>query len=763
MRKIIVLFIVLLSLSFIINANDEYTSSGYDTLTDYYTGSIGLWNEDTSATNDDTKAINNIYFKTVSKTAILNDGSKYIVTYSSPNIVLYQWDGDSLAFVNSYQIETGTNYLDGDFIVSTLNNIPYIIYPIKATGSTTLTIHLLKYNGTFTHSQINISSLSTYTKFGSYKYSNTAFNEVYNGNPTLINCNSENDVCVAMYQYSATQYAFVSFDGLGYHAKYLRVFPTSGGADSLSMATTPTMIIEELNDGDLNLDVVVGVYNGWFDGASYIYKPQVVSLDLNSTKGLIFDWNKTVISLSGSTLGGWCRDVGVSEKYLCSRKVTGVMSMDFENVILGMKEIFIGAMSSAGHFRLYELSAIDGTIIDAHPDVFEIEGLFISNPIRLDCFEDTLNNDVGIMGYDTTANELVFMCSADPVFVGGNDDCEFNHYSKNLSGFDSYLFGKTIHPIEADGTKGDELITQFGIFDLDSPLFVVGVCSATEIYPIYNWSTPNLFVYPIDYQENNKADLLMTGDTLISYLDDGYANQNAQLDRVVFNPCNIEDGVSVMWMFNESVHITARAIDNESNDVRFRAILYYNSPYAIDSGWSNYTASGSEYDILMNPNRNIGIATVRVYTQDSLHTSTDYYDAYFGVSSLNTSKSFGDCVNIVDISTIAPVIPDVLQNNTVNVNDNVITNAIRDLGGFSGLSITVIYIIFMIIIAMVLLFSDIATGQKFYLILFIEVLLVIIGVKIAIFGTGTMIVMTILLLLGGISAVFKAIGGSGGQ
>jgi hypothetical protein len=734
---------IILSIS-IFASNTEYKTLGYDQYSSFYTGLYGDWNTMTDGEISSVRGIDNRYFKTIPKVAYLSDGKKYIIAYSGSSISLYQWNGLSLTIINGYPIETGTSYIDGDFIVSTINNIPYIIYSTKSALNTKMDIHFLTYNGSFNHSQLNVTASSTYTKYCTDRYSNGVYNEIFSGCPTLISCHETQDVCVTQYQTSATEYAFVTFNDISYINRYKYAFTTSGGADSISLPTIPSLIFDDLTDNDANIDIVTGIYNGWFDGANMQYKPKILSLNLNTTKGLSFDWLANITSISGGTAGGWCRASGVNEKYICSRKVTGVLAMDFDGQTGNGKELFIGAYESVNNYKLFEVSS-DGIVIDEHPTTFDIEGVFISNPFQTDCFFDTENTDVGVFAYDTNNNELNLLCSADSNYVGINDDCEYGSYSVNLSTFEGYMFGKSVHSIESDGTKTSELITQLGIFNIDDPEFILGLCAA-NIEPIYSWIEPNMIVYPVDHDETQRADLIMASDSVLRYLDDGYSNLNAEISQVIFNPCTTIDGDLTQWAFNETARITIRAIDPESNNVRVKAVLYYNTPDAIDSGWSNYSSSGFDIDIEMIPNKIVGIGTIRVYTQDSLHSSYDYQDTYFAVNTGNDSVSFGDCVSIIEYET--GVTEDnetgIIEEGT-DVNNNAVVNGLRTFSEPMGLSISIIYIIFMVLVAVAIMFADMGdhTGLKFALIGFIEVLMIIIGVKLTIFGIGTMIIMVI--------------------
>ena len=749
MNKIILSVIILLLCVVVVNASDDYTKVGYSELGDYYTGEYGDWNPTQNSTKSWEIAIDNRYYRTVPKVGFMDDGVKYVIAYSSPSIALFKWDGTRLNIVDSYQIEDATNFLDGDFILSKINGKNYIIYSLKASSSSVLVVHMLRFNTTFTDITIPISAPSTNTKYCTFKYSNGVYNEIYTGCPTVISCNQATNECMVMYQNAINKFSFATFDNTGYNKKFTYTTLNYGGADGLSLPSNPSLIYSELNDGDIEKDVVFSYYVGGFDGSNnYIYRPSVLSLNVEAgTHTITLDWNQEirneVSSSPTNSIGGWCRDIGLSEKYSCSRKISGLMSLDFDGSVSNGKELFIAVFTTKNNYKVYEISPIDGSYRDKHPDSFDLEGQFISNPIRLDCFTQTGAVDMGIMSYDTTNKQIVFECSASTNYVGINNDCEYTHFNVNYTDFDSYAYGKFIHPIETDGTKGDELITQFGIFDLDDPQYLAFVCGA-DINKIYSWNEPSLSVYPIDYENTNKADLLMSSVTMLRYLDDGDSNQNAQISRIIYNPCTTENGAMTEWRVNNSVRITVRANDSELNNFRARVVLYYNSNLIQDSGWSAYYPSSTDIDIAMIPLSMVGVSTIRVYVQDTEHTETDYEDTYFSVGNSLNSKVFGDCVTISSVVIIPPSDDNnTLFNNTVNINNNVITNTLKDITKPTGLSLTILYIIIMIVIAIVILFSPIEQSNKFPLILIVEVLAIIIGVKLTLFGVGTLIIMAI--------------------
>jgi hypothetical protein len=758
---------MIVSFAMVVTATDTYTEYkhlGHSQYNDYWDGVFGNWNYATTGEAEVTKYIDDQYFKSIPKTAILDDGEKYIIAYSYPNINLYSWNGASLNVRDGYTIENATNYLDGDFIIADIDNKTSIIYTTKNTNTLTagtdLYIHFLHYNSTgFTRTTQLLSNASS-LKWCTYRFSKfyNAFSINYTGCPTVVSCLESEDMCVAVYQTGYNGYTIASFNTSGIADRYLLNMVLGYDVGVVTLPDMATIIYAEIGDGDNTEDIIFSFK--YADGGTFGVR--VYGFDISATDQITADGSLIVTNAKGQTM---CRDKAgsVYDVNLCTLEFTSVMASPFDGIPGNGQELFIGALSAADDYRIYQLSS-SLLLTDTHPKtsllgfftVGEIEGETISNLFRTDCYSQSGATDIGVMTYNRATGNIEYLCFTSSEFGGSHPDCEFDHYPINFTSVSKYGYGKLVHPIETDATLRDEILTTWGIIQVEVPDFLISDCYV-NIYKMYNFSDRGSSSYPIDYESTERADILRFDRSSFRYLDDGFSNRNANISDIIFNPCTIEDGSITQWAFNETIHVSVTGIDPNNNDVQTRVILYYNTLYAVDSGWSVFTPSGYDIDVAMIPNKTIGIATARVFLRDPYHSDYVYSDTFFSVGIGNDTVHFGDCISHAVLTPTAT--PETLTNNTVDINDNVITNTIKQLSTPTGLSITIIYIIFMVIVALVILFADIEIGQKFYLILFIEVLFTIVGVKLAIFGVGTMIVLIILLLLGGLSAVFTAISG----
>jgi hypothetical protein len=130
--------------------------------------------------------------------------------------------------------------------------------------------------------------------------------------------------------------------------------------------------------------------------------------------------------------------------------------------------------------------------------------------------------------------------------------------------------------------------------------------------------------------------------TNLWYFDDQYSYHNPTIDSYYVNPC-----LGSTWKINTSVE--ARIVGGSQDDatIQGKAILYYGTAQAIDSGWSAFLAEGTTLTFSFIANTTIGSGILRLLINDS-HSLTDYEDLTFSVG--NAGVEFGDCTTEEDVA-----------------------------------------------------------------------------------------------------------------
>lgn len=754
-HRLLMMLLVLASLSVSVMASysSEYPVLGGDGHFSSYTDLTGAWNTQTKDTwAVSVKGITNDAFKTVPKVAYMDDGIKYIIAFSGGSIRLYIWDDaiQALRFIDGYQVEHDDYLLDSDLRVYTVDNHAEIVFALKEENNnidSPLTLHMVRYNG----SAWSMYNLSTgYNKIVTYRWeypSGTAtMSESYAGGDTLIGC--DDDACVAAWQNSIDGFRVMTFDRGGILGTAARAIGDAGdgGLDDSSFPSNGNIYMGAMKDGDSDIDIIFSV---WGDHVAHI-----VSYNVNSTYGgmtLDYDYELPETSYTG---GQVCNEAGGSiSKSKCSLLLTSIMLYDYDGTANNGLEIFIGTISPANNLDsvMYHINA-DGSGLERHPDTTDLEGLFISNPINIECEGSNEAVDVGILAYDDSANSVVFMCVSAETFY---EECEYIDYE--LTGVNitnKYNFAKSVHSFQATPDSTSEIMTPVGVLDVEDAwfaLFPSPFCSArlTKLMSSYD---ENSISIPVDYQDTNTLDYITGSETLLSYHDDSVLNTNAYIGDVTLNPCRYDDGVPKTWMLDTMVYVRVPVIDPDSNLVQARAVMYSGTAYADDSGWMNLSASGTDFEFYFTANHTAGGGIIKLYARDDHHSAYITEDIVFSVGNITSAISYGDCSETIEFG--APSTSDTTVDeggDATNTDNNAIKGAFKEVGAPSGLGVGV----------MAMLFIFVITGATAYY-LKSTVVTLITGAGLMVLGVGVGVLpMVVLIVMVVISAAILTLAARG--
>lgn len=405
---------------------------------------------------------------------------------------------------------------------------------------------------------------------------------------------------------------------------------------------------------------------------------------------------------------------------------------------LGMgdpKEIMVGFNTGFDNYKL-KIFSYDGFSVDTLPSVDAGNGNIISNPFLANTYTDTGLEDVCILGYVSASSEVDSTCislSTDMLGILSAVQYSFTDEDIILTPNNTNVFGFGVHSIESKQNGVSEFLTSYGVLELE--IFgqgnyyceIFGDCGLFGYIHEFNLNEPSS-VIPIDYFDEGKDDLLFLTENNLKYYDDGFINSNAYLEyctEIEPNPdrdyqlhinTNIVNGTNI----TNEVRVTTKANDLNGDPVSSMIVLYYGEINAQFSGWSPNTTNGAEYTHKgLLPNETTSNSILRIYYRDTENYFNDpnYIDFNFvvanegdfrGDSSLcvgdTEEEAFNKSKGEIDISLNESCVKDsdclgdlvCFKNHCaepVTMEDNVITDSVRDISFLVGIPVLILILL----------------------------------------------------------------------
>ncbi len=407
------------------------------------------------------------------------------------------------------------------------------------------------------------------------------------------------------------------------------------------------------------------------------------------------------------------------EDFDIKRKLSSPLVSDSDSFETNGDEIAFGLQVNANEFKIYQLKS-DLDFIQYFPNLFNADGVLLSNPAIFDIFEDSNTDDICIMGYDIVDDMLDLLCGSTEVsfFLGTSKSDEFKidldeFLINNFTVTEDFFM--SIHNVDmlqqTDQHNSNEILTPYGVLEIDYDY-------ANELD--ITWENPinqEMFLLPIDVEGVGKIDLIGLSTNQLFYFDDKLSNQPPTISKdngIEFNPCLTEKTVD----FNSSLEVMVRPVDSNGNEISSKIELYADSSNEIDSGWSNFYVSGTQIrfgegldvDVPLIFDKITATGVMRISLRDNFDiTQITSYDFPFTVI-YNGSTTYNDgCITtyediqeIIDISE--GTIPDTTNDfipTSMNYNNNTMVNSTRQLGGLFGFSELMVIFILMCVSALV--------------------------------------------------------------
>lgn len=430
--------------------------------------------------------------------------------------------------------------------------------------------------------------------------------------------------------------------------------------------------------------------------------------------------------------------------------VSSPVAFEFDGFVGNGLEVIVAANNDGSDFKMYSFKS-DGVFLDDYPEVFEADGVIISNPIVMDVFDDTDTVDVCVLGFDASEDIYDLLCASEQT----GDIPETNEFTVSAGGVNitsgSLITNNIVHAVQmssiiAGETNVHEILFASGVYRLIieeevgalSPCRLIGACSMVAI-----WGNPksDSATVPIDYENIGRVDILALTATNIWYIDDGFTNSDCSnqicITEYTINPC-----IDTTWKENTSVVVTMTLEDVDEDVLQGRVILYHGDENAIDSGWSVNVSSGTTVSFGdMNANKSISSGTLRLVAREGQTAGiNETFD--FPISVGSVGVEFNDCTTSVDVSIVEEA--EIVEGGETVSGNNSIINTLNTLGAQTGLGGTVLWFVIMIIVGVAMTVANKMTSSADFMMiigvtLLMEFFMLILGFFIGVVSLAVLI------------------------
>jgi len=443
---------------------------------------------------------------------------------------------------------------------------------------------------------------------------------------------------------------------------------------------------------------------------------------------------------------------GFSNEQTCSLGgyedlMTAPLTYNFKLSNGDLDETVVGYLGSNKLFMLMVVLDPGGVEIIKYPLFLTVDAGFLSNPFLANTDWSTGLIDFCIAGEDFVDLNIMVFCSSLESKIAGSNAFEYiAEIPYNYSIVDK-SWTVLSHSVQADEDDMTEVLTMFGIYDLDySSCDIDNECEMSLIY-----SMPKINgTVIISDMDNTAGDIIVSTPTNLWYIDDGFVNSPANVEETYTNPC-----LNGTWKENTTVNIRVTVTDIDSDLVNARAILYYSDTNEQDSGWSINATSGTAFSFSFIANKSLTTAQIRVMGRDVENPSdVDTKDYSFSVAV--DGLEFGDCTSTFDYETdidLAAEIDEIGENDTI---DSFIDNTKSDLG--LTMSNAILWLLFMAIVTGAILWGGAKEGWDPKVMLMgvsiFNIIMIVLATAQGIFSP-TLIFIILILFIGAAAAFYR--------
>jgi len=560
------------------------------------------------------------------------------------------------------------------------------------------------------------------------------------GGNYIISCNTPTECLLVLPDADQVSYANTHVKVALFNSSYYQVnsiLERSTGSSSsyrqvFCMPNIPFASIYDIDeDGTNNY-----IFNTYFGSAFLTDRYYTVSVQSNTTHMILS--NSGYIDSAYSEFTGSDSCTTNDNEY--SKLMTSPVVLNFDGFGSNGHEVIFGYMKGTDEFKIRSLKN-DLTHLDSFPEILDADGIIISNPIVFNSFSDTGTEDVCVLGFQQTSEEIDLLCASKQ--TSGVESKEFTYdistMGNILSGssiYNNHIMGGDFYTTYVEGTDLDELITPYGVFELS----YTGVNHLNLLFESPDVETS---VVSTDLNNDDRQELFFLGESILYLLTDGYENLNTYSLNSYVDPTN-----PVCYGYTTVINMDLYDADNDIGT------CYVNEYYANGTFKSlettQSTATPTNDFILVYQADEIGNFNLKVSCNDSSHTAVELFN--FPVIVSNDTNVchrpyYGHTQTIYIDTTITTEIE--FENN--------VDDALADIGIVSDYAKSMFWMILMIGLAF-LLFATFQIHNPFILII-VEVMMLVLGWVLGFIGAVPLVIIG---LISSVILVMMFKGNSGG-
>lgn len=598
-------------------------------------------------------------------------------------------DDDTLRLFNNKELDILDSYTFADGVTGISNMLAYNIdgddyVEVILVLESSRRLQIMEWNGTAFFNQT------------SYQFDNA-----HGSSDFLIKCGGV-DSCLAVYN---DQGSFVTMDTL-----YATKFNSTGNGSTLLIdvaAGADTYCFSQVKD------MTYANYDYHTDGVSeYIFT--VVQYGNDNSWGIMYidaTTDPPTLELEVDVARGVPAGTGRSSCQDYSNEgdmaaISPPLVANLDGAASNGMETVIAVQRDTDEFIMYAYDST-GSQDERFPAIADADGLLVSNVILADVFTNSDEVDFCALGFDTNDGFLDLLCASyqGSHYLGLYDNVQFfytpvNYY--NISTLDNNVHDMMIHKHESSSNSHDELITTYGIFDID-----FDSCNALadcELDLLWDNPKTNVALISVDAENFGAEDLIALQENNLWYIDDARSNEPAEIDEITFNPCPTD----TVWKVNTTVLMTVTVDDQNpsiigDDNVYSNVTVYYqdDNEFELESG---EVVSGSSVQYSFTANQTITIGTIYVEGWDIENPDQiDTESITFSVA--NNGAEFGDSTCTLNIITSSETEAETqnqtsFSTGTTFESDNSVIRAMGEVSNLTQLGYDILWYIVMFIVAM---------------------------------------------------------------
>ncbi len=752
--KKLLIFILIFAFISSVSAQTDYNESGFFE-GNYDSDTIGFFNVALNPTvvslNSQQQSLTNAKQPALVSN-LDNAGLKEIIVLDSNAIKIMNRTSVSINIIESITIGSS-----GDFFS---NMIAFDIdedgfSEIIIVNTVTQFIHILEFNGTDFFSQIilNLSALSEFSA------SSDAMIKCGRANECLLAYTRSVDIPIT----SATRTVNAAFFNSTFVGNQLQVQTTTGQRGWCFPKIKQIQFVDYDETGDNTIEYTFSALevDGNFNADEELHVFRVDILNDNT----LAEENEVTITDIGHVTGNLQSD--------CRSELVGsffTSPLVQESGDGAEPETWIASMKDTDEYAIYMIDGASTNFDKRFPDIADADGTLLSNIFAADAFADSdTGTEFCVLGQEDTQNRLDVLCASDTdrFGIGLNDELQFflddytDVFGFNISNGvnDWFILTHAVDMSRDDSSNTDEVLTSFGVFDLDNTGAACSLIGSCTLSLLFNNPEVDGASIPVDYEDIGRVDIIHTTNTVIHYLDDLFINSqvaefcgevgsiDGQCSQYTINPC-----LDSTWKINTSLTVTITPFDADADQVSARVILYQGDDNEQDTGFTSNASSGFTRSfstpVSFRINKTIADGNLQMQIRDVENEGIRTLDLPFSVST--SGLIFGDCVTTATTGVIGVEEIEIVVNATLTTDATVnsITTSITDIGGLVGLAGTTVWLILMVAFTLGIWFraSEMNMGGNFAVgtIAIFNALMVLLAARLGIFSTGLVVIIVVL-------------------